>query len=131
MIPRLGGPSNGFMLEKEVYEYIPDPALSLAPQDSESSLSVGSSSSTTSGPLASHHLHRPSGMRTKSVDIDDDPIEAGVAYETFRGKTYKTTQFDKGFTKQPTTRRRKTMRDFETSIYQDFDHTGTHPAAAG
>ncbi|PFH38281.1 hypothetical protein BESB_006220 [Besnoitia besnoiti] len=103
--PSISSSALNTSLEKEVYEYIPDPAVSLAPQTSQADALSGA-------PVRA--------FRAKSCDVDEESLEPGVAFETFRGKTYKTTQFDQGFAKQPTMRRRmtrafETMADFELS----------------
>ncbi|CBZ55925.1 GH23102, related [Neospora caninum Liverpool] len=99
-------------LDKEVYEYIPDPALSLAPQNSQTEELSRSTSRA---------------FRGRRNDVDDDSIEPSVAFETFRGKTYKTTQFNQGFAKQPAANARKTraFRDYDASPEVEVTRVGS------
>eukprot|EP00921_Rhytidocystis_pertsovi_P020741 GHVQ01033077.1.p1 GENE.GHVQ01033077.1~~GHVQ01033077.1.p1 ORF type:complete len:444 (+),score=65.09 GHVQ01033077.1:81-1412(+) len=88
--------------EKEIYESCPEPSFFPhgVPLDTSSALSsrvgadVLSEGSPSSGaqPTASHV--RKNGVQEA---VDDTAIEPTIAYETFEGKTFKTTAFDKGF----------------------------------
>nr|PIM04732.1 dynamitin [Toxoplasma gondii COUG] len=99
-------PGSKSFVDKEVYEYIPDPALSFAPQNSEADEVTRSSSRAFKG---------------RRNDIDDESLEPSVAFETFRGKTYKTTQFNQGFAKQPSMHARKTRALRDRDFSADFD----------